>query len=106
MIDTIKKTLLAGVGAAIATRDRVQAGLEDLVRQGKITAEEARTAAERVAKDGKRQFEDAADRLGKNVNELLARADGKVHSRIQDLEARVMALERKKAKVRKATGRS
>jgi polyhydroxyalkanoate synthesis regulator phasin len=102
MIDTIKKTLMAGVGAAVATRDRVQEGLEDLVRQGKITAEEARQAAERIAQEGKREFESASDRIGKNVRELLARTDTKVHSRIQELEARVAALERKKAKARKA----
>ena len=58
-----------------------------------------------MAKDGKREFEDAALRLGRTVQDLLARADGKVHSRIQDLEARIAALERKKPKVRKAPGR-
>ena len=35
MIDTIKKTILAGVGAAVVTKDKVQAGLEDFVKQGK-----------------------------------------------------------------------
>jgi polyhydroxyalkanoate synthesis regulator phasin len=98
MIDSIKKTILAGVGAAVATREKVQAGLEDLVRQGKITAEDARATAEKIAQEGRREFEAASERIGDNVRELLARADGKFQSRLDALEARVAALEQKKTK--------
>jgi polyhydroxyalkanoate synthesis regulator phasin len=101
MIDTIKKTILAGIGAAAVTKDKVQAGLEDLVRQGKITAEEARATAERIAREGKREFEAASERLGDGVRDLLARADGKFLARIEALEARVDALEGKTAKASK-----
>jgi polyhydroxyalkanoate synthesis regulator phasin len=101
MIDTIKKTILAGVGAAVVTRDKVQAGLEDLVRQGKITAEEARATAERIASEGKREFEAASEKLGDGFRDLLARADGKLTARIESLEARIDALEGKTAKATK-----
>jgi polyhydroxyalkanoate synthesis regulator phasin len=101
MIDTIKKTILAGVGAAVVTKDKIQAGLDDFVRQGKITAEDARTMAERIAKDGRREFEDASAKIGDRVRELLAHADGKYLTRIEALEARVDALEGKPTKAAK-----
>jgi polyhydroxyalkanoate synthesis regulator phasin len=101
MIDTIKKTILAGVGAAVVTKEKVQASLEDFVRQGKITAEEARATAERIAREGKREFEEASEKLGDGLRDLLARADGKLAARIEALEARIDALEGKTAKAAK-----
>ena len=35
MIDSIKKTILAGVGAAVVTKEKAQAGLEEFVKQGR-----------------------------------------------------------------------
>jgi len=54
MIDTIKKTLLAGVGAAVVTKDKVEAALEDFVKQGKVSSGEARAMAEKIAAEGVR----------------------------------------------------
>ena len=41
MIDLIKKTLLAGVGATIITKEKVEAVLQDSIRQGKVSAGDA-----------------------------------------------------------------
>ena len=67
MIDTFKKTLLAGLGAAVVTKDKVQAGLEDFVKQGKITAAEAQSIAEKVAEEGRKEFNHASSKLGDKV---------------------------------------
>jgi polyhydroxyalkanoate synthesis regulator phasin len=98
MLDTIKKTLLSGLGAAVVTKDKVQASLEELVRQGKLSAEDARTAAERIVKQGRREFDDASGQLHQKVNDLLTHSDRKSQARIDELEARIRALERKPAK--------
>ena len=34
MIDLLKKTLLAGVGAAVVTKERIEASLDEMVRAG------------------------------------------------------------------------
>jgi polyhydroxyalkanoate synthesis regulator phasin len=47
MIDVIKKTLLAGVGAAVVTKEKAEAALEDFVRQGKVSSADARIMAEK-----------------------------------------------------------
>jgi polyhydroxyalkanoate synthesis regulator phasin len=98
MLETIKKTLLSGLGAAVVTKDKVQASLEDLVRQGKLSAEDARTAADRIVKQGRREFEDASGQLHAKINDLLTHSDRKSQARIEELEARIRALERKPAK--------
>ena len=89
MIDSIKKTILAGVGAAVVTKDKVQAGLDDFVRQGKVSAADAQVMAEKIAQEGRREFENASAKLGDKVRDLLAYADGKFLARIEALEARV-----------------
>lgn len=93
MIETFKKTLLAGLGAAVVTRDKVQEGLEDFVKQGKISAAEARAMAEKIAEEGKREFEQVSAKLGDKVRDLLASSDTAYLTRIEALEARVSALE-------------
>jgi polyhydroxyalkanoate synthesis regulator phasin len=105
MIDTLRKTLLAGLGAAEVTQEKVRAGLKDFVAQGKLSATEARAAAERIAAESRVEFEKASAHVGDKVRELAAYADGEHLRRLHALEARVAALEakgRKPAKARRA----
>jgi polyhydroxyalkanoate synthesis regulator phasin len=106
MIDTIKKTLLAGFGAAVVTKDKVQAGLEDFVKQGKVSAADAKAMAEKIADESRREFEAASAKLGDKVRDLLAFADNTVPARLAALEARVDALEGKHAKAAKHRAKS
>ena len=55
MLETIKKTLLAGVGAAVITKEKVQDALEDYVREGKLKADDARIIADKIAERGRRE---------------------------------------------------
>ena len=41
MIDLIKKSVMAGIGAAVVTKEKVEEALEDFVRQGKLSAADA-----------------------------------------------------------------
>ncbi len=106
MIETFKKTLLAGLGAAVVTSEKVQAGLEDFVKQGKISAADARAMAEKIAGEGKREYEEMSAMLGDKVRELLAHAEGKHLPRIEALEARVDALEGKQPKAARHKAKS
>ena len=93
MIETIKKSVLAGLGAAVVTADKVQEGLGQVVKDGKISGAEARAAAERIAAEARREFDEASNALGDKVGELLASAAGGIRSRLEELELRVAALE-------------
>ncbi|HEY0945885.1 MAG TPA: hypothetical protein VGD81_11490 [Opitutaceae bacterium] len=93
MIDLVKKTLLAGVGAAVVTKDKLEAALDDFVRQGKVTASDARIMADKIAEQGRREFDEMATQLNAKFKEVLAKTDSDTKARLTALEDRVRALE-------------
>jgi len=93
MIDSLKKTMLAGIGAAVITKEKVEAALNDYVAQGKISAADARTMAGKIATEARQEFEDVGDQLAAKLKELLARFDAETRDRISALETRVNVLE-------------
>jgi polyhydroxyalkanoate synthesis regulator phasin len=97
MMDAIKKTLLAGVGAAVITKEKVEAALDEFVKQGKVSSSEARAMAEKIAADGRREFETMSKQLNDMLREGFIREDKKSQDRISALEARVAALEQRGA---------
>jgi polyhydroxyalkanoate synthesis regulator phasin len=101
MIEAFKKTLLAGLGAAVVTRGKVMDSLDDLVKQGKISAADAKAAADKIATEGRKELDKAGTALGERAREFLAYADGQYVKRIDALEARLAALEGKKPKAAK-----
>ncbi len=93
MFEIIKKTLLAGVGAAVVTKEKVQDALDDYVRQGKLKADDARIIAEKIAERGKREFDELSQQASAKAADLFNRHDSAVAARLAALEARVSALE-------------
>jgi polyhydroxyalkanoate synthesis regulator phasin len=93
MIDVIKKTLLAGVGAAVITKEKVESALGEFVQQGKVSSTEARQMAEKIAEQGRREFEAMSQQLNDMLRERFTGAERRAEERIAALEARVAALE-------------
>lgn len=97
MIETIKKTILAGVGATVVTKEKVEKALEEWVRQGKVNANDMNLMAARIAEVGKREFETLSADLANQLKEVLGKADFGNKARIEALEKRIRALEEKLA---------
>ncbi|MDF3057963.1 MAG: hypothetical protein K0R17_2178 [Rariglobus sp.] len=97
MIDLIKKTLLAGVGAAVVTKEKVEETLNDYVRQGKVKAEDARIIADKIAEQGRKEFEDVSHKLAAKITDLTSRGGEKTDARVAALEQRIRDLEAKLA---------
>jgi len=95
MIDVIKKTLLAGVGAALVTKEKVEETLNDYVRQGKVKSEDARIIADKIAEQGRKEFEDLSQTLFARLQEMVARGEASGSARIAALEQRLRDLEAK-----------
>ncbi|MFZ9839203.1 MAG: phasin family protein [Opitutaceae bacterium] len=93
MIDSLKKTLLAGLGAAVVSKDKVEAALDDLVRQGKVTSAEAKDIAEKLVAEGRREADALGQEVGEKLKSAFAGIDQRAQQRLDALEARVAALE-------------
>jgi polyhydroxyalkanoate synthesis regulator phasin len=95
MIDLIKKSLLATAGAAAITKEKVEQALDEFVRQGKVTAGDARVMSEKIAEQGRKEFDELCDKLASKLRDFTARADESTQARLAALEQRVRVLEEK-----------
>jgi polyhydroxyalkanoate synthesis regulator phasin len=93
MIDVIKKAILAGVGAAALTKEKVEDALGDLVEKGKLSASDAKDAAKKIADEGKQEFESASAKVQEKFDDLMSKASRRQGERIDALETRVAELE-------------
>jgi polyhydroxyalkanoate synthesis regulator phasin len=93
MIDAIKKAMLAGVGAAVLTAEKAEEALSEWVEKGRLTADEARAMATRIAEQGKVEFEKSSRDLQQAVKELLEKAGVGQKDRFDAVEKRLLALE-------------
>ncbi len=95
MIDLIKKTMLAGLGATVVTKDKIEGALHDYVEKGRLSATDAKNLADRIVADGRQEFEQAKRDLGERLNELLKKSNFATREELTTLESRLAALEAK-----------
>jgi len=94
MIDAIKNTLLAGLGATVITAERVEKRLSELVEKGKLNAEEAKQTADKIVEDGKQEWEKSRSKLADEFETLLKKAKVATEDDVKALEERVAQLEK------------
>ncbi len=101
MLKEIRKGMMAGIGAVLLTRDKVDEVTQKLVREAKLSEEDARRLAEELVESGEQQFNKVEkaisdgvrttmDNLGVGRQETLQRLKDKVDA----LEIRVSILEK------------
>jgi len=93
MIELIKKSMLAGLGAAAITKDTVENQLSQWVEQGKVSATEAQNMATQIVDQGKSSLETVRAEASKFIAEILTKADFARQSDLDALVKRVNALE-------------
>ncbi|MGF1450931.1 MAG: phasin family protein [Opitutales bacterium] len=93
MFDLFKKGMLAGLGAAVLTKESVERTLNELVEKGKISQEEAQATADKMMDQGRHEFEQVRSDFAKSFDDMLSRAQLTPLSDFRRLEARVAALE-------------
>ena len=93
MIELVKKGMLAGVGLAVVTKDKVLESLDELVEKGKLTREEAAEMSDKIVEEGRAETEKAKVEANKLFNEMLHRANVVTKDQYDALAARVTELE-------------
>ena len=67
--------------------------MEDYIRQGKVSAGDARLMADKIAEQGRKEFETMSAELAAKLRELAEKTDFTHKARIEALEARIKKLE-------------
>ena len=93
MINLMKKTMLAGVGLAVVTKEKIFESINELVDKGKLTTDEANALSEKIVEEGRVETEKAKSEAGKLLNELLHRANVVTKDQYDELATRVTELE-------------
>jgi polyhydroxyalkanoate synthesis regulator phasin len=100
MLELIRKTLLAGIGAAIVTRDKVMDATHRFVEEGKMSTEEAERMADDLIRSGERQWHELNDWLsemmkkwGDGTSFVRDREFQELRARVEMLEMRIAELE-------------
>jgi len=95
MLDLIKKTVLAGIGATVITKEKVEVLLNEYVEKGKLSAQDAKNLSERIVADGKHEFEQVKHDLSGRFQELLEKSKLATRDELTALEKRLATLEAK-----------
>ncbi len=91
MLDLLRKSFFAGLGAVVVTADKVRDATRKLVEEGKISTDEAERLTEDLVKSGQRQWDEFQSSMRKwSENADIARMKD-----VQDLQARVELLEQR-----------
>jgi polyhydroxyalkanoate synthesis regulator phasin len=88
-----ERLILAGLGAASLTRDRVEQLAEALAERGGIGREEARAAIDDIAGRWRGEAARAGERAGTSLQGILRELGLSLRSEVDELELRVAQLE-------------
>jgi polyhydroxyalkanoate synthesis regulator phasin len=93
MYEPIRNLLLAGLGAAVLTKDKVLEVTRQLVEQGKLSTGEAEKMAEDLAEESRRQAKNWGEMLDQGLKKAVEALNLASREELKDLEARITALE-------------
>src|SRR5208283_5344800 len=108
-----KKGMFAGIGAAVLTRDKIREATRKLVKEGRLSSEEAEKLTEDLVNSGGREWEDINSKFQsslKKISENLAVVRQKefvdLKTRVELLEQRLSLLEQTRSPEGGTTGNS
>lgn len=104
MKDLLKRTILAGIGATVVTKEALEKVLGELVEKGRISAQEANQMAEKISEEGRREFERTRQDLSDWMEEWMKKAPLVRREELTALAARVQALENELATHARSAG--
>lgn len=77
MLELFKKTLAAGLGAVMLTRDKAEELVEDLVEQGRISQEEAEEVIDELVIKAEKERDEIRNKVKEEFNNLLEKTNFK-----------------------------
>jgi len=93
MIDLIKKTIMAGLGAVVLTTEKVHEVTKRFVVEGKLSTDEAEKMADELIKSGEEKWEEASGKISDGIRKGDETIDLVRMKEFEELKARVEKIE-------------
>ena len=93
MEDLFKKFIYTGVGLVSLTADKFQKAVDQLVDEKKISSDEGKKVVDDLIKDTESKKDEFEGQLKKIVEDMVAKFKVAKNSDVEDLQARIEALE-------------
>ena len=95
MIDLLKKTLLAGVGAAALTREKVERLVDELVKKGEIASKEGPKLVKDLLQESQKAKKELEERVEEATQKALKKLRLATRAEVEELKAKLEELEGK-----------
>lgn len=93
MFDTMKQTLLMGVGLAAMTKDKAEQWARDVASQAKLSAEKGQEFVKEVSQRAEKAREDLQATVRRMVDDSLRHTSLATRDQLEAIEARLARLE-------------
>ena len=97
MFELIKKGLLAGLGAAVLTKEKIEKVTRKLVDEGTISLDQAEKLSKDLLEGGKTQWEELQNKITSTVKKAVENLDPAGRKDLEKLKERIVQLERRVA---------
>jgi polyhydroxyalkanoate synthesis regulator phasin len=94
VIDLIKKTMMAGIGLALKTRDEVEELARDLSKKGSLSEQEGKRFLDELLKRYDEAREKLEDRVEETVRKFLKKADIVTSEELKALKKEIRELKK------------
>jgi poly(hydroxyalkanoate) granule-associated protein len=102
LMETVRKIMLAGVGAVALAQDEIEELVNKFVERGEIAEKDGRKLVRELRDRRKKEAEKAEDEVSKRVEDILARMNVPTKADIEALGEKIAALSKKVDELKKA----
>lgn len=99
MIDLLRKTLLAGIGAAVLTREKVEELVGELVKRGEIASKEGPKLVKELLQESQKVKKELEEKIEETTQKALKKLRLAPRAEIEELKVKLEKLEKKIGKM-------
>lgn len=95
MLESLRKLMYIGLGAAAMSRDKVKQSIDEMVSRGEVSSDEGRKLYDEIMSRAEEEARSLNDRIKAQVRQYLTDAGVADRSQIEALACRIDGLERR-----------
>lgn len=104
MVDILKKSLAFGLGAASFSAERLKTFADEMVARGEMSSDEAKKLIDDISGQAEEQKKSIENWMREQASKMLQQAGAAEDSRVDRLERRLAALEKRVAELSEEIG--